>query len=120
MNKSKNRNKNLGSDKGLKGKFRQMQQLKQMQDEMKKTRAALAKEVVTVVSSGGQIEIEVTGDQRIQNIKIASELIDDINSDKLGQMLVESVNEAIERSQALAASKLEELTSGLGLGFPGL
>jgi len=120
VNKSKNKNKNLSDSMGFKGKLKQMQQLKQMQDQMKKTKAALSKEVVTIVSSEGRIEIKVTGDQRIQNINISSELINDIDVEKLGNILVESVNEAIESSQSLAASRLEELTSDLGLGFPGL
>ena len=51
MSRKTNKQKNLPKGGGcIKDKFKQIQQLKQMQAEMKKARSALAKEVVTVVS----------------------------------------------------------------------
>ena len=100
---------------GIKNKFKQIQQLQQMQAEMKKTRSALAKEVLTVVSAEGGVTIEITGDQRVQNILISEELLS--NSKSLEDVLVKSVNEAIQQSQSMAASRLEKLTAGLGLGL---
>ena len=116
MSKHTNQQRNLpkGGD-GIKGKFKQIQQLKQMQAEMKKTRSALAKEVLTVVSAEGGVTIEITGDQRVQNILISEELLS--NSKSLEDVLVKSVNEAIQQSQSMAASRLEKLTAGLGLGL---
>ena len=111
-NKQKNLPKGVG---GIKDKFKQIQQLQQMQAEMKKTRSALAKEVLTVVSAEGGVTIEITGDQRVQNILISEELLS--NSKSLEDVLVKSVNEAIQQSQSMAASRLEKLTAGLGLGL---
>jgi len=111
-NKQKNLQKGGG---GIKNKFKQIQQLQQMQAEMKKTRSALAKEVLTVVSAEGGVTIEITGDQRVQNILISEELLS--NSKSLEDVLVKSVNEAIQQSQSMAASRLEKLTAGLGLGL---
>ena len=112
-NKQKNLQKGGG---GIKNKFKQIQQLQQMQAEMKKTRSALAKEVLTVVSAEGGVTIEITGDQRVQNILISEELLS--NSKSLEDVLVKSINEAIQQSQSMAASRLEKLTAGLGLGLP--
>ena len=111
-NKQKNLQKGGG---GIKNKFKQIQQLQQMQAEMKKTRSALAKEVLTVVSAEGGVTIEITGDQRVQNILISEELLS--NSKSLEDVLVKSVNEAIQQSQSMAASRLEKLTAGLGVGL---
>ena len=111
-NKQKNLQKGGG---GIKNKFKQIQQLQQMQAEMKKTRSALAKEVLTVVSAEGGVTIEITGDQRVQNILISEEFLS--NSKSLEDVLVKSVNEAIQQSQSMAASRLEKLTAGLGLGL---
>ena len=105
-NKQKNLQKGGG---GIKNKFKQIQQLQQMQAEMKKTRSALAKEVLTVVSAEGGVTIEITGDQRVQNILISEELLS--NSKSLEDVLVKSVNEAIQQSQSMAASRLEKLTA---------
>ena len=118
MSRQKNNPNKLskGSD-GIKGKLKQIQKLKQMQEEMKKTRSALAKEVVTVVSDDGGVTIEMTGDQRVQNILISKEYLVNVDAESLEDILVKLVNEAIEQSQSLAASRLEKLTSGLGLGL---
>ena len=116
MSRQTNKPKNLPKGGGgIKNKFKQIQQLKQMQAEMKKTRSALAKEVLTVVSAEGGVTIEITGDQRVQNILISEELLS--NSKSLEDVLVKSVNEAIQQSQSMAASRLEKLTAGLGLGL---
>ncbi|MBS60043.1 MAG: nucleoid-associated protein, YbaB/EbfC family [Anaerolineaceae bacterium] len=118
MSRQKNKPNKLSKGAGgIKGKFKQIQQLKQMQEEMKKTRSALAKEVVTVVSSEGGVTIEITGDQRVENILISKEFFASVDAKSLEDVLVKSVNEAIEQSQSLAASRLEKLTSGLGLGL---
>ena len=117
MSRQTNKQKNLPKGGGgIKNKFKQIQQLQQMQAEMKKTRSALAKEVLTVVSAEGGVTIEITGDQRVQNILISEELLS--NSKSLEDVLVKSVNEAIQQSQSMAASRLEKLTAGLGLGLP--
>jgi|TARA_B100001750_G_C14977145_1_gene335855 DNA-binding YbaB/EbfC family protein len=113
-NKQKNLPKGGG---GIKDKFKQIQQLQQMQAEMKKTRSALAKEVVTVVSADGRVTIEITGDQRVKNILISKELLINGDAESVGDLLVTSVNEAIQQSQSMAASRLEKLTAGLGLGL---
>lgn len=116
MSRQTNKQKNLPKGGGgIKNKFKQIQQLQQMQAEMKKTRSALAKEVLTVVSAEGGVTIEITGDQRVQNILISEELLR--NSKSLEDVLVKSVNEAIQQSQSMAASRLEKLTAGLGLGL---
>ena len=118
MSRKTNKQKNLPKGGGgIKDKFKQIQQLKQMQAEMKKTRSALAKEVVTVVSAEGGVTIEITGDQRVQNIVISEELLSNASAESLGDVLVKSVNEAIQQSQTLAASRLENITAGLGLGL---
>ena len=118
MSRKTNKQKNLPKGGGgIKDKFKQIQQLQQMQAEMKKTRSALAKEVVTVVSADGRVTIEITGDQRVQNILISKELLINGDAESVGDLLVTSVNEAIQQSQSMAASRLEKLTAGLGLGL---
>ncbi len=118
MSRKTNKQKNLPKGGGgIKDKFKQIQQLQQMQAEMKKTRSALAKEVVTVVSADGRVTIEITGDQRVKNILISKELLINGDAESVGDLLVTSVNEAIQQSQSMAASRMEKLTAGVGLGW---
>jgi DNA-binding YbaB/EbfC family protein len=93
-------------------------QIQKLQQEMVKAQEALADETLEVTAGGGAITIVVTGQQRIKSIKLQPEVVDPNDLEMLQDLLVAAVNEAIERSQAHAAQKLQGLTGGLGL--PGL
>jgi DNA-binding YbaB/EbfC family protein len=91
------------------------QQLQKLQQEMLATQEALGDEVVEVTAGGGAIKVEITGHQRIQSITIDPEVVDPEDVVMLQDLIVAAVNEAIEKSQSLAAERLGGLTGGLGL-----
>ena len=93
-------------------------QIQKLQQEMIKAQEALAEETIEVTAGGGAITIVITGQQRVRSIKLQPEVVDPNDMDMLQDLLVAAVNEAIERSQAYAAEKLQGLTGGLGIpGF---
>lgn len=94
------------------------QQLQKLQEEMIKAQEALAEETLTVTAGGGMVEVVITGHQRIRSITLKPEIVDPDDVEMLQDLIVAAVNEAIERSQAMAAERLQGLTGGLGL--PGL
>ena len=83
------------------------------------TQDALADETIAVTAGGGAIEITITGQQRLQAVKIDPDAVDPDDLVMLQDLIVAAVNEAIEQSQKLAADRLGALTGGLGLP-PGL
>jgi DNA-binding YbaB/EbfC family protein len=91
------------------------QQLQKLQQEMLATQEALGDEVVEITAGGGAIKVEITGHQRIQSITIDPEVVDPEDVEMLQDLIVAAVNEAIEKSQSLAAERLGGLTGGLGL-----
>jgi DNA-binding YbaB/EbfC family protein len=93
-------------------------QLRKLQQEMLDTQQALGNEVVEVTAGGGAITVAITGHQRIQSIKIDPEVVNPEDVEMLQDLIVAAVNEAIEKSQGMAAERLGGLTGGLGL--PGL
>jgi DNA-binding YbaB/EbfC family protein len=93
------------------------QQLQKMQSEMVKAQEALADETLTVTTGGGMVTIVITGHQRVRSIVLKPEIVDPDDMEMLQDALVAAVNQAIEQSQAMAASRLEGLTGGLNLGF---
>lgn len=93
-----------------------MAQIQQMQAGMAQTQEQLADELVTVTAGGGAIEITITGHQRIKDIKIDPELLDPEEVDMVQDMLIAAVNQAIEKSQTMAAERMEGMTGGMGLG----
>ena len=89
--------------------------LLKMQQKIRKTRADLAGETVTATAADGAITIVVSGDQRVQKIRIAPELLQNGDSEMFADLLTATINDAMEKSQTLAANRLQELTGGLGL-----
>jgi DNA-binding YbaB/EbfC family protein len=93
-------------------------QIQKLQQDMLKAQEQLADETLEVTAGGGVITIVITGQQRVKSIKLQPEVVDPNDLEMLQDLLVAAVNEAIERSQAHAAERLQGLTGGLGIpGF---
>ena len=83
--------------------FKSLGDLKQMRDSAMQIQKALAQELITVEKNG--VIVEITGDQKVQSIKVNG------NEER---NILEAVNEAIKKSQEIAAKKLQEMGGGLG------
>ena len=95
-----------------------MQQLQKLQDDMVKAQEALGDETVEVSVGGGALTVVMDGHQEMRSITIKPEVVDPEDVEMLQDLVLAAVNEAIEKSQALAAERMGSLTSGLKL--PGL
>jgi DNA-binding YbaB/EbfC family protein len=100
------------------GQMDMMRQVQKLQEEMVKAQEALGEETITVNAGGGAITVVMTGQQRVQSISIAPEVVDADDVEMLEDLVTVAVNEALERSQELAAEQLGALTGGLSI--PGL
>lgn len=115
MAKRKRRGRRLARMPGMGG---MAQQLQKLQEEMMKAQEALGGETVEVSVGGGAVTVVMTGHQKLQSITIAPEVVDPDDVEMLQDLILAAVNEAVERSQGLAADRLSALTGGLGI--PGL
>ncbi len=88
--------------------------LQTFQKQMEETQAALANETLEISVGGGAVTVVVNGQQKIQSVKISPDAVSAGDVEMLQDLIVAAVNEAIEKSQQLAASKMGALTGGLG------
>lgn len=95
-----------------------LQQIQKLQQELLKTQEALGEETIDVTAGGGAITVVITGQQRIESIRIDPEVVDPEDVEMLQDLIVAAVNEAIEKSREMAAERMSGLTGGLNL--PGL
>lgn len=95
-----------------------MAQLQKLQEEMAKTQEKLGDETVEVTVGGGMVKAVMNGHQKLLSITISPDAVDPNDVEMLQDMVLAAINEAIERSQGLAADKMSALTGGLNL--PGL
>jgi len=94
------------------------QQLQRLQEEMLQAQDALGQETVEVSVGGGAVTVVMTGHQKVESVVIAPEAVDPEDVEMLQDLIVAAVNEAVERSQGLAADRMGTLTGGLNI--PGL
>jgi len=95
-----------------------MQQVQKLQEEMLEAQEALGEETITATAGGGAVTVVMTGQQRVQSISIAPEVVDPDDVEMLEDLVTAAVNEALQKSQKLATEKLSALTGGLRI--PGL
>jgi DNA-binding YbaB/EbfC family protein len=84
----------------------------------RKLQKELQKEIITVETGEGAVKVEITGEQKIKKISIDPEFVDLDDIGQLEMWVEEAVKEAINRSQQLAAEKMQPMMgalSGLGL-----
>ncbi len=97
-------------------------QLQEMQKKMVETQEALAKETVTSTAGGGAVSVTMTGQQKVTEVKINAEALKEegqpFDFEMLQDLMLAAVNDAIEKSQKLAADRMGAVTGGMGLpGF---
>lgn len=83
--------------------FSQLSELKKMRDQAMAIQKELQKEEVEIEKNG--VVIVISGDQKIKSIESNGRSDDDIK---------DAVNEAIKKSQEVAAKKLQQMGGGLG------
>jgi nucleoid-associated protein EbfC len=101
----------------VKDPMKMLRQVQQMQDRMSKVQAELETETVEATAGGGAVRVVASGTQKVVSVTIDPEAASD--TEMLQDLVVAAVNEAMEKSKQLAASKMQAVASGLGLP-PGL
>jgi len=95
-----------------------MRQAQELQAKLAKAQQELADTTVEASSGGGAVKVTINGQQKIQSVKISPEAINPDDVELLEDLVLTAVNEAIAKSQELAAERLGKLTGGLKI--PGL
>lgn len=79
----------------------------------RKLQKELKNEVIVVEAGDGAVRVEITGEQKIKKIHIDA---DSVNLDDIGELemwLEDAVREAINRSQKIAAEKMQPMMGAL-------
>lgn len=94
-----------------------LKQLRQMQKDLLKAQKDLAKETVSAEAGDGAVRVTISGDQRITELEISPELLAHSDANKIGKLVQDTVNTALEDSRQLAQERLAPLSSGLNLNL---
>ncbi len=93
--------------------------LRQMQNRLAKVQEELAQETVEATAGGGAIKVTMTGTQKVVSVHVDPSVVDPDEVEMLQDLILAAFNEAIAKSQELAAKRLGAVTGGLKLpGMP--
>lgn len=101
----------------MKDPMKMLRQVQQMQDKMSRVQTELETETVEASAGGGAVRVVASGTQKLVSVTIDPDAAAD--TEMLQDLVVAAVNDAMEKSKQLAASKMQSVASGLGLP-PGL
>jgi DNA-binding YbaB/EbfC family protein len=94
--------------------------MKQIQDKIAQTQAALETMTITSDAGGGMVKVTANGRQQITGIKIEKEVVNPEDVEMLEDLVAAAVNKALEESGKMAQQEMAKATSGLLPNIPGL
>jgi hypothetical protein len=98
--------------------MKMLREAQQLQAKMMKIQEELGNETVEATAGGGAVKVVITGHLKLRSVEISPEVVDPDDVEMLQDLVLATVNEAIEKAQQLASQRLGALTGGIKI--PGL
>lgn len=95
-----------------------LKQAQKLQSDMLKMQEELGSKIVESSSGGGMVTAKVNGKQELISITIDKAVINPDDAEMLQDLIVASINEALNKSKDMVTNEMSKLTGGLNL--PGL
>ena len=95
-----------------------LKQAQQLQQRLIQAQEALDQETVEASVGGGAVTVTASGKQKVLKITIDPAAVDPQDVPMLEDLVLAAVNEAMDKAQQLAASRMGAVTGGMNI--PGL
>ena len=95
-----------------------LSQARELKAKLDKAQKELSNTMVEANSGKGAVKVIMDGQQKIKSIEISPKVMNPEKPKELEELVVKAVNEAMAKSQKVAAKQLKSLTGGLNIpGF---
>lgn len=81
---------------------------------VRKLQKELQKMIIEAEAGDGAVRVEITGEQKLKKVHIDPEYVDLDDIGQLEKWIEEAVKDAINKSQKVAADKMQPMLGGLG------
>ncbi len=89
-----------------------------MQEQISKTQQEIEEATVEASAGGGAVTVVVSGQPKVQSVKIEPEAVDPDDVEMLEDLIAAALNEALEKVRTMQAERFGSVAGGLDL--PGL
>lgn len=89
-----------------------------MQRQMEENQRELEAKEFTAKAGGGAVEVTVTGKKLVTNIVLSQDVVDPDDIEMLQDLIMAATNEAMKMAEEAGAAMMNQMTGGLGGGFP--
>jgi len=100
---------NMGNMAGM------MKKVQKLQAEMAKLQEELKSRTVETTVGGGAVKVVVTGEKKVQSIKIDPSAVDPDDIEMLEDLIMAAVNDAMKKVDDMMTQEMGRLTNGLKL-----
>ncbi len=95
-----------------------MKEAQKMQDSLLEIQDNLGNEEVEGTAGGGLVKVKATGKHLLKSVSISPEAVDLEDLETLEDLVLAAVNDAINKANALASDRMNNVTGGLNI--PGM
>lgn len=85
-----------------------------MINQLRKAQKDLAKEIIEVEAGDGAVEVQISAEMKIKNVKIDPTKVDLDDISELEHWVEIAVRDGLAKAQEVAAEKMKPLMGGLG------
>ena len=90
-----------------------MKQAQKMQKQMEEAQEQLENSEFTATVGGGVVEVTVSGNKEIKNIKLDPEVVDPDDVETLEDLITAAVNEALRKMEEQSQEEISKITGGM-------
>jgi DNA-binding YbaB/EbfC family protein len=92
-----------------------LRQLQRMQAQISKAQQEIEESTVEASAGGGAVTVVVSGQPRVQSVKIEPEAVDPDDVEMLQDLIAAALNEALEKVRTMQAERFGSVAGGLDM-----
>jgi len=92
-----------------------MKQAQQLQENMQRAQAEIAKMEVTGEAGGGMAKVVMTGKHEVRRVTLDASIVSSDDKEMLEDLVAAAVNDAVQKVERTSAEKMSSLMGGMNL-----
>jgi DNA-binding YbaB/EbfC family protein len=92
-----------------------MKQAQQLQENMQRAQAEIAKMEVTGEAGGGMAKVVMTGKHEVRRVTLDASIVSGDDKEMLEDLIAAAVNDAVQKVERTSAERMSSLMGGMNL-----